>query len=78
MPLYYRRAPSPTTAQLLEHFRDDPNLKHLEKLVAEEPLDGPEAAPQVLSDSLALLAEECRKNRAAAAVLSHRPGQPGS
>ena len=73
-----RTQPTPTTAQLLEHFRDDPNLKHLEKLVAEEPLDGPEAASQVLSDSLALLAEESRKSRAAAAVLSHRPGQQGS
>jgi DNA primase len=73
-----RSQPTPTTAQLLEHFRDDPNLKHLEKLVAEEPLDGPEAASQVLSDSLALLAEESRKSRAAAAVLSHRPGQQGS
>jgi hypothetical protein len=73
-----RGAPSPTTAQLLEHFRDDPNLKHLEKLVAEEPLDGPEAAPQVLRDSLALLAEESRKARAVAAVLGHKPGQPGN
>src|SRR6185295_11118581 len=36
-----RSHPTPTTAQLLEHFRDDPNLKHLERLVAEEPLDGP-------------------------------------
>jgi DNA primase len=71
-----RSLPAPTTAQLLEHFRDDPNLKHLEKLVAEEPLDGPEAAPQVLSDTLALLAEESRKSRAAAAVLGHKPGGP--
>jgi DNA primase len=68
-----RSLPAPTTAQLLEHFRDDPNLKHLEKLVAEEPLDGPEAAQQVLSDTLALLIEESRKSRAAAAVLSHKP-----
>src|SRR6185295_1805379 len=65
-----RSRPTPTTAQLLEHFRDDPNLKHLERLVAEDPLDGPEAAPQVLSDTLALLAEESRKSRAVAAVLS--------
>jgi len=72
-----RSRPTPTTAQLLEHFRDDPNLKHLERLVAEEPLDGPEAAPQVLSDTLALLAEESRKSRAVAAVLNHKPGPQG-
>ena len=68
-----RSLPAPTTAQLLEHFRDDPNLKHLEKLVAEEPLDGPEAAAQVLSDTLALLAEESRKSRAVEAILGHKP-----
>ena len=72
-----RSLPAPSTAQLLEHFRDDPNLKHLEKLVAEEPLDGPEAAQQVLSDTLALLAEESRKSRAVAAVLGHRPEPQG-
>jgi len=68
-----RSLPAPTTAQLLEHFRDDPNFKHLEKLVAEEPLDGPEAAQKVLSDTLALLVEEARKSRAVAAVLGHKP-----
>ena len=72
-----RSLPAPTTAQLLEHFRDDPNFKHLEKLVVEEPLDGPEAAQQVLSDTLALLAEESRKSRAAAALLGHKPEPQG-
>jgi len=72
-----RSVPTPTTAQLLEHFRDDPNLKHLEKLVTEEPLDGPEAAQQVLSDTLALLREESRKSRAVAAVLGHKPEPQG-
>jgi DNA primase len=72
-----RSLPAPTTAQLLEHFRDDPNVKHLEKLVAEEPLDGPEAAQQVLNDTLALLAEESRKSRAVAAVLGHKPEPQG-
>jgi hypothetical protein len=61
----------------LEHFRDDPNSKHLEKLVADEPLDGPEAAQQVLNDTLALLTEESRKSRAVAAVLGHKPEPQG-
>jgi hypothetical protein len=61
----------------LEHFRDDPNMKHLEKLVAEEPLDGPEAAQQVLNDTLALLAEESRKALATAAILGHKAEPQG-
>jgi DNA primase len=67
-----RTLPAPNTAQLLEHFRDDPNLKHLERLAAEEPLDGPDAAPRVLHDTLTLLAEESRKTQATAAILGHK------
>jgi DNA primase len=72
-----RAVPAPTQAQLLEHFRDDPDIRHLEKLVAEEPLDGPEAAPGVLNDALARMADEARKSRAAEAVLGHKPGPRG-
>jgi DNA primase len=69
-----RSLPAPTTAQLLEHFRDDPDVRHLETLVAEEPLDGPEAAAGVLNDALERMAEESRKSRAAEAVRGHKPG----
>jgi DNA primase len=72
-----RKLPDPTTAQLLEHFRDDPDARHLERLVAEEPLDGAEAAAGVLNDALARMADEARKSRAAEAVLGHKPGARG-
>jgi DNA primase len=65
--------PAPTTAQLLENLRDDPDLKHLEKLVADEPLDGPEAAPGVLNDALERMAQEAAKTRALEALRAHRP-----
>ncbi len=68
---------APTTAQLLEHLRGDPDIRHLEKLVTEEPLDGPEAAAGVLNDAVARMLEEVRKNRAAEAVLGHQPGPRG-
>lgn len=66
--------PAPTTAQLLENLRDDPDLKHLEKLVADEPLDGPEAASGVLNDALERMAQEAAKTRALEALRAHRPG----
>ena len=64
--------PDPTTAQLLENLRDDPDLRHLEKLVADEPLDGPEAAPGVLNDALERMAQEAAKTRALEALRAHR------
>jgi hypothetical protein len=66
--------PQPTTAQLLENLRGDPDLKYVERLVAEEPLDGPEAAASVLNDAVARMVEETVKSRAAEAVRAHRPG----
>jgi DNA primase len=65
--------PAPTTAQLLENLRDDPDLKHVEKLVADEPLDGPEAAAGVLNDALERMAQEAAKTRALEALRAHRP-----
>jgi DNA primase len=65
--------PEPTTALLLENLRDDPDVKHLERLVADEPLDGPEAAPGVLNDALERMAQEAAKNRALEALRAHRP-----
>ena len=68
-----RTLPQPTTAQLLENLRDDPDLKYVERLVAEEPLDGPEAASGVLNDALSRMVEETLKSQAAEAVRAHRP-----
>jgi DNA primase len=65
--------PAPTTAQLLENLRDDPDLKHLEKLMADEPLDGPEAAAGVLNDALERMAQDAAKTRALEALRAHRP-----
>jgi DNA primase len=65
--------PAPTTAQLLENLRDDPDAKHLEKLVADEPLDGPEAAPGVLNDALERMAQEAAKAKALDALRAYRP-----
>jgi len=65
--------PEPTTALLLENLRDDPDVKHLERLVADEPLDGPEAAPGVLNDALERMVQEAAKNRALDALRAHRP-----
>jgi DNA primase len=72
-----RSLPEVTTASLLEHLRDDPDRKYLERLVVEEPLDDQEAAPQVLNDAVALLVQEAKKSKAAEAVRSHRPGTTG-
>jgi DNA primase len=71
-----RRLPDVSTAQLLENLRDDPDLKYLERLVVEEPLDGEDAALQVLNGALDRMVEEAMKSQAAEAVRTHRPG-PG-
>jgi len=69
--------PRPTTAQLMENLRDDPDAKHLERLVAEEPLDGPEAATGVLNDALERMVQEAAKSRSLDALRAHRvsPGK---
>jgi DNA primase len=69
-----RSLSQPTTAQLMENLRDDPDYRVVERLLAEEPLDGPEAAPGVLNDALARMVEEVVKSRAAEAVRAYRPG----
>jgi len=68
-----RELPEPNTAKMLENLRDDPDVKHLERLVAEEPLDGPEAAAGVLNGALERLVEEADKTRAAEAIRAHKP-----
>jgi DNA primase len=68
------RVPRPTTAQLIESLRDDPDHKHLEKLVADVPLDGPEAAPGILNDALERMLREADKTRAIQALTGRQPG----
>jgi hypothetical protein len=68
------RVPRPTTAQLIESLRDDPDHKHLEKLVADVPLDGPEAAPGILNDALERMLQEAAKAR----VIQALRGQPAA
>jgi DNA primase len=63
----------PTTAQILENLRGDPDLKYVERLAAEEPLDSPEDAGRVLNDALNLMVQDAIKSRAGAAVRAHRP-----
>jgi len=65
--------PRPTTALIMEGLRDDPDHKHLERLVADEPLDGPEAAASVLNGTLDLMLEEAARTRANEALQAHRP-----
>ena len=72
------RSPPPTTAQLIESLRDDPDHKHLERLVADVPLDGPEAAPGILNDALERMVNEAAKTRVIQALRDQRPapGEP--
>jgi len=65
--------PQPTTALLMENLRDDPDARHLERLVADEPLDGPEAAAGVLNDALERMVQEAAKSRALEALRAHKP-----
>jgi hypothetical protein len=59
-----RASPDISSAGLLERFRDDPEGRHLGRLVAEAPLDDAEAAPAVLADSLERLVREDRHRKA--------------
>jgi hypothetical protein len=72
-----RSLAQPTTAQILENLRGDPDLKYVERLAAEEPLDSPEDAGRVLNDALNLMVQDAIKSRvgaaAGAAVRAHRP-----
>jgi len=70
------RSPRPTTAQLIESLRDDPDHKHLEKLLADVPLDGPEAAPGILNDALDRMLQQADKTRTIQALTGHQPA-PG-
>ena len=54
-----------TTAGLLERFRNDPEGRHLGRLLESAPLDSAEAASQVLTENLARLVSDDRQSRLA-------------
>ncbi len=61
-----------TTAGLLERFRNDPEGRHLGRLLESVPLDSEEAASQVLSENLKRLVADDRKARLVA-LLARAP-----
>jgi DNA primase len=65
---FARSRPDIRTAHLIERFRDDPEGRYLERLLATEPLDDEEAALGVLSTSLERIVAADERRRIAAAV----------
>jgi hypothetical protein len=67
----------PTMAKLLERLRDDPDIRHIEKLAAGEPpildTDKADAAAKELDDALNTMARDADRARAAEAVLRLTP-----
>jgi DNA primase len=68
-----RALPTPNTAVLLEHLRDDPDFRFLERIVADEPLDSEAEAGAVLNNALDHMVKDADRARAAAAVRLHQP-----
>jgi hypothetical protein len=62
------------TARLLENLREDPDIGHLERIVAEPPLDSEDAALGVLEDALDRMAKEAKKSETLFALRSYKPG----
>jgi len=63
-----RNDPQVTAAHLVERFRSDPEGRHLHRLLADVPLDGAEAAPDVLRDSLQRIVDSDRRRQTVEAV----------
>lgn len=62
--------PEMVAAQLLERFRDDPDGRHLGRLLDNAPLDAEEAAPEVLNEMLHRIFADDRKRRLEALLSS--------
>jgi DNA primase len=60
-----RKNPKITLAGLVEHFREDPEGRHLGSLAAQTPLDGADAAQAVLRDTLEHIVREHQRRKAA-------------
>jgi DNA primase len=67
-----------STARVLETLRDDPDFKHLERIVAEPPLgiESEEAAATELAASLDHLARDAARAADVERIRGHRPGGP--
>ncbi len=63
---------APTTALLLENLRDEPDLRYLERIVADEPLDEEADAARVLNGALDKMLQEADRSRAVEALRAHR------
>jgi DNA primase len=70
------RLPQANTALLLENLQDDPDLMHLDRIVADPPfaIDDEGAAEAELKDSLEKLGLEARRTAEVARLLAHKPG----
>lgn len=73
-----RGNPKITPAQLIERFRGDKEGRHLQRLVAEIPLDDEEAAPEVLRDSLERLVREQRHKQTVRRLKERALSEPGN
>jgi hypothetical protein len=67
---------APSTAQVLETLRDDPDFQYLERIVADTPLgiDDDEAATQELTASLEHLGRDAERAASVQRILGHAPG----
>jgi len=71
-----RRLADPNTAHLLENMRGDPDLQHLEQIVADLPLgiEDEAAALRELKESLENLRKDAVKTANVERIRAHRPG----
>jgi DNA primase len=67
---------APSTAQVLETLRDDPDFQYLERIVADPPLgiEDDEAASKELVDALEHLGREAERAADVRRILGHAPG----
>ena len=71
-----REQPEVTPGHLIERFREDEEGRHLNRLLAETPLDDENAAPDVLRDSLERLVREQRRKDAVKALMERTFSAP--
>jgi DNA primase len=69
-----RDLPGATTGRLLENLRDDPDFRHLERIVAaeSEPLETDDAAAGFLVGALDKMVREAEQTRTAEAIRAHQ------
>jgi DNA primase len=74
-----RALPDATTGRLLENLRDDPDFRHIERIVAleSEPLETDDEAVGFLDGALDKMVREAEQTRTAEAIRAHRVHVPG-